>query len=117
MIVVADTAPLNYLIQIGCIDLLPLLYGSIVAPLAVMHELSNPSAPGRPLILIDEKKGRMEARRRGFMTTGKLGVLLTAGNLKLTDAEAAYLRLVAETSFRASESLEADFVARLRSSQ
>jgi hypothetical protein len=66
------------------------------------------------LILIDEKKGRMEAMRRGFRTTGTLGVLLTAGTLNLIDAEATYRTLVSETSFRTSESLEADFIARLR---
>jgi predicted nucleic acid-binding protein len=31
-VVVADTSPLNYLILIGEIDVLPQLYGGIVAP-------------------------------------------------------------------------------------
>lgn len=159
MIVVADTSPLNYLIQIHFDDLLPRLYGSIVAPSAVMRELSDLSAPAAvhawashpppwltvmvpeepadpelqylgdgereaiqisntlqaELILIDERKGRTEARRRGFRTTGTLGVLLAAGTLKIIDAEVAYRTLVAETSFRTSESLEAEFITRLRS--
>ena len=45
MIVVADTSPLNYLIQIACDSLLPQLYGRIVIPSGVMRELEHPSAP------------------------------------------------------------------------
>jgi predicted nucleic acid-binding protein len=35
MIVVADTTPVNYLILIGEIDVLPKLYGRVVIPPAV----------------------------------------------------------------------------------
>jgi predicted nucleic acid-binding protein len=45
MIVVADTAPLNYLIQIECDSLLPSLYGRIVVPAGVVEELSHAAAP------------------------------------------------------------------------
>ncbi len=45
MIVVADTSPLNYLIQIGCESLLPALYKRVVVPSAVLSELSHASAP------------------------------------------------------------------------
>jgi len=45
MIVVADTAPLNYLIQIDCDGLLPKLYGRIVVPTSVMQELGHAAAP------------------------------------------------------------------------
>jgi len=45
MIVVADTSPLNYLIQIDCDGLLPLLYGKIVVPTGVMQELGHAGAP------------------------------------------------------------------------
>jgi len=41
MLVVADTSPLNYLILIDLIDLLPRLYGEIAVPQAVMHELQQ----------------------------------------------------------------------------
>jgi len=44
-IVVADTSPLNYLVLIGEIDLLPALYGKIVIPLEVFGELTHPDAP------------------------------------------------------------------------
>jgi len=45
MIVVADTSPLNYLVLIGCPDLLFALYGHILIPSAVARELSAPAAP------------------------------------------------------------------------
>jgi len=46
MIVVADTSPLNYLILIGHVGVLPRLYARVLIPPAVVSELRNPSAPG-----------------------------------------------------------------------
>lgn len=160
MIVVADTAPLNYLIQIGCDGLLPKLYGRIVVPTSVMQELSHAAAPASvprwlahvpawidvrlataapdaeladldlgereaiqlaeeqhaDLLLIDERKGRRRAKQRGLKTTGTLGVLLSAGELRLIDPEAAYRQLLAETTFRTSAELETQFLALIRPS-
>jgi predicted nucleic acid-binding protein len=158
MIVVADTSPLNYLIQIDSDPLLPRLYGSIVIPPAVMSELSDVRAPlavrqwlidvplwlevkillAAPepalaylgpgereaiqlceelkgnLLLIDERDGRLEARQRGLLTTGTLGVLLAAGELGLIDPGRAYRRLIEETSFRVSATLEAKFLEQIQ---
>ena len=158
MIVVADTSRLNYLIQIDCDSLLPRIFGRIVIPKSVLHELRHPGAPDAvrawlkdvppwinvsaarslpddrlaflgageweaiqlaeeqhaDLLLIDERKGRLEAKRRGLRTTGTLGVWLSAGELKLIDAEAAYRRLLLETSFRTSAALEAQFLGQVR---
>ena len=36
MIVVADTGPLNYLVLIGEIEILPVLFGQVFIPLAVL---------------------------------------------------------------------------------
>lgn len=47
MIVVSDTGPLNYLILIGSVDLLPRLYGRVVLPLRVHQEMSHPRAGTR----------------------------------------------------------------------
>jgi len=44
MIVVADTSPLHYLIQLGNADLLFLLYQRVLLPSAVVQELRHPSA-------------------------------------------------------------------------
>ena len=46
------------------------------------------------LLLIDERQGRHEARRRGITTTGTLGVLLAAGARGLVDAESVFQRLI-----------------------
>jgi predicted nucleic acid-binding protein len=43
--VVSDTSPINYLCQIGEIDLLPRLFSEVLIPPAVMAELRHPRAP------------------------------------------------------------------------
>lgn len=45
MIVVADTSPINYLLLIGKIDLLPQLFGQIIIPDVVRDEMLDPLAP------------------------------------------------------------------------
>ncbi len=45
MIVVADTSPLNYLVQIQCEHVLPRLYRAVLIPLSVIEELRSPKAP------------------------------------------------------------------------
>jgi predicted nucleic acid-binding protein len=44
-VVVADTGPLNYLVQIEAVDLLPKLFGRIIIPAAVQDELGHPRTP------------------------------------------------------------------------
>ncbi|NES85628.1 MAG: DUF3368 domain-containing protein [Moorea sp. SIO2B7] len=45
MIVVADTSPLNYLVLIDQIDLLPQLFQEIIIPDVVRDEMLDPGAP------------------------------------------------------------------------
>jgi predicted nucleic acid-binding protein len=45
MIVVADTSPLNYLVLVQYQDVLPALFGRVLAPPAVIAELRHPGAP------------------------------------------------------------------------
>lgn len=45
MLVVSDTTPLNYLILIGEIPVLPRLYATVVLPRQVVAEMSHPRAP------------------------------------------------------------------------
>jgi uncharacterized protein len=154
VIVVADTSPLNYLIQLESERLLPQLYRRILAPLWVIRELGHVDAPRlvrewanhipdwlevveapstvhadlahldpgereaiqlaherhADLLLIDERKGRQAAHRRGLMTTGTLGVLLRAGELGLTDPVGMYKDLIRKTTFRTSAALETHFL-------
>jgi predicted nucleic acid-binding protein len=44
-LVIADTGPLNYLILIGHIDLLPVLFEKVVLPATVESELASGKAP------------------------------------------------------------------------
>jgi len=44
-LVVADTSPLRYLVQIDQVDLLPQLFEKIFIPSVVCDELRHPSAP------------------------------------------------------------------------
>ena len=43
--VISDTSPINYLIRIGEIDLLPQLFGEVLIPPAVLQELQHAKAP------------------------------------------------------------------------
>jgi predicted nucleic acid-binding protein len=43
--VVTDTTPLNYLVLIGQVDILPQLFTRVLVPEAVMAELRHPQAP------------------------------------------------------------------------
>ena len=45
MIVVADTSPLNYLLEIGQESVLPVLYQRVLIPQAVLDELAHLDAP------------------------------------------------------------------------
>jgi predicted nucleic acid-binding protein len=45
LVVVADTSPIRYLLQIGQIDLLHRLFGELWIPLEVSEELRDSSAP------------------------------------------------------------------------
>ena len=45
MIVVSDTSPLNYLVLVGHVDVLPILFNRIVAPPAVISELLHLGSP------------------------------------------------------------------------
>ena len=44
-LVIADTGPLNYLILIGHIDLLPVLFERVVLPTTVQGELASSKVP------------------------------------------------------------------------
>jgi predicted nucleic acid-binding protein len=47
-LVIADTGPINYLVLIGNIDLLPVLFEKVILPSAVEAELADPDGP--PLV-------------------------------------------------------------------
>jgi len=62
MIVIADTGPINYLIQIEQIDVSPKLYGRILAPPSVSAELQDSNAPERVRLWIGGPPVWLEVR-------------------------------------------------------
>jgi len=44
-LVIADTGPISYLVLIGNIGLLPILFENVILPSAVEAELTDPDAP------------------------------------------------------------------------
>ncbi|MCS6805136.1 MAG: DUF3368 domain-containing protein [Acidobacteriota bacterium] len=47
MIVISNTTPINYLVLIDHIYILPELFGRVVIPEAVLYELQSPAAPDK----------------------------------------------------------------------
>jgi len=45
VLVIADTRPVNYLLLIGHIDILPILFGTVILPSAVRDELADIGSP------------------------------------------------------------------------
>lgn len=75
MIVVADTSPLLYLILIEHDDILPALYGRVIAPRAVVSELMHPDAPAvvREWVASPPVWLRVESPRRTITPSLRLG--------------------------------------------
>jgi predicted nucleic acid-binding protein len=74
--VVSDTSPLNYLILIDAVDLLPRLFSEVYIPAIVAEELTRGQTP-MPVrtLLIDERKGFQVAESLGLEPIGLLGIL------------------------------------------
>ena len=146
MIVIADTSPINYLILIGEIEVLPALFHRVLVPPSVSEELRRPRAPdvvrawiaqppvwletrapgsspgpdlarldagerdaillaeelGAEQIIIDEIRGRREAKRKQLAYIGTLGVLAAGADRELLDLRSAVDRL-RQTSFHISQ--------------
>jgi predicted nucleic acid-binding protein len=138
MIVVSDTSPLNYLVLVGAIDVLPDLFGEVYAPPAVLVELQHPRTPdvvkdwsqappnwlrseadaialalemGASAVLVDEKKGRRTAIAQGLAVLSTLTVLELAADRDLLDLRATLDALQA-TTFHCTQALIDDALKR-----
>ena len=61
-VVVADASPLNYLVLIGQIGVLPRLYGKVVIPPEVLAELSDSGAPREVVDWLEARPEWLEVR-------------------------------------------------------
>lgn len=61
-LVVADTGPLNYLVLIEAIDVLPRLFQQILVPAAVFDELAHAAAPASVRAFVAQKPAWLEVR-------------------------------------------------------
>ncbi len=62
IVVVADTSPLNYLVQIHCQHLLPALYERVFVPAAVVKELSHSGTPAIVRVWLRQIPGWISVR-------------------------------------------------------
>ncbi|MFZ1006991.1 MAG: DUF3368 domain-containing protein [Candidatus Sulfotelmatobacter sp.] len=141
MIVVSDTAPLNYLLLIGEAELLPKLFGRVIVPPAVLDEMIHPAAPEivrawaanppawiesmRPaapifakelkadLLLIDERRAKQVAIANHVKVTGTLGVLEFAAQRGLINLATA-IDALCQTTFRRPDYLIDEILKRNR---
>ena len=75
--VVADTSPLNYLVLIGSIDVLPELYERVLVPFEVIEELSAADAPAEVAVWVRSRPAWLEVQvvpwRRAMIDGTRLG--------------------------------------------
>lgn len=72
MIVIADTGPINYLISIGHINVLPRLYSTVLIPSAVRDELRDAGAPDLVRRWIDSPPEWLEIRQPTLLPDAEL---------------------------------------------
>jgi predicted nucleic acid-binding protein len=75
MIVIADTTPLNYLILIGEVNLLPRLYGRVLIPAAVYRELRAARTPAPVREWAAQPPVWLEVRQASLTPSGDLEAL------------------------------------------
>jgi predicted nucleic acid-binding protein len=85
ILIVADTGPVNYFVQIGCIELLAKLADKVVLPAAVLAELRHKKAPEVVRVWAAAPPEWLEVRRALQP--------ITAENLAPADREAISLAL------------------------
>ena len=153
--IVADAGPLNFLIRIEQVEILPHMFFKLFLPHEVRLELSHIMTPrvvtewvtappewvvlGRPVshmvaigslhsgelsamhhagqmrgswLLIDDRRAKNEALRRGIRTIGTLAALYRAGTSGMLDFEQVLDKLTG-LDFRVSKGLREDFIERL----
>jgi predicted nucleic acid-binding protein len=98
IVVVADTSPLNYLIQIDCHELLPALYGQVLIPAAVFEELQHSGTPATVFGWAEQLPPWIDVREVSFEPDSTLAGLGTGEReaIQLAERERADLLLIDE---------------------
>jgi predicted nucleic acid-binding protein len=86
-LVVADTGPLNYLVLVDVIDVLPKLFQQVLIPAAVHDELIHPDAPPAVRAFIAQKPNWLEVHPNPNGSTDD------AADLTLDEGERAAIAL------------------------
>ena len=79
MIVIADASPINYLILVDDIDVLPLLYERVIISRGVLYELTVHPAPKKVITWLDSRPGWLETRSLSGPIAPDLTELLDRG--------------------------------------
>lgn len=72
MIVVADTSPLNYLLLIDEVDVLPEIFGRVLIPRTVFQELQHPKAAAKVRQWVTNVPAWLEVRPSGLLANPSL---------------------------------------------
>jgi hypothetical protein len=86
-LIIADTGPISYLVLIGNIDLLPVLFGKVILPSAVEAKLSDPDAPPSVRNWI---AGSTKSLLRQPPTTSRTGHFRCSSTELLTASQSSY---------------------------
>jgi predicted nucleic acid-binding protein len=106
-VVVADTSPLNYLVLLGCVDILRQLYGRVVVPAAVFSELTAEGSPAVVAAWISSRPEWIEVREEGHGEASELAEILAevdageAAAIRIAVGEAGGLLLIDDAAGRA----------------
>ena len=99
-LVIADTGPINYLVLIGCIDVLPALFEKVTLPSeGEQAAIALAAVLNADLVLMDDRQGVIVARSKGLTVAGTLGILSLAARRGLVDLADSFDRLK-RTNFR-----------------
>ena len=104
MIVIADASPINYLILIQEIDVLPRMYGQIIIPESVCEELSRLLAPESVRLWVSRPPAWLDIRRPTAAPDPELSKLDVGERdaILLAEELGAVMRL-RQTNFRISQ--------------
>jgi len=94
MPVVSNTSPVNYLVLIGGIEILPALHHHVVIPVAVSEELQDPATPDAVRGWVENPPDWLEIRRPKHLPDEQLGELGRGERDAILLAEELHVALV-----------------------